>query len=125
MRSKTPLRAAGMLCAALIGYGTLAGCVPLAEATLREHVIPWSDYEITGPHEITVTVHGGDPRCETTRAVSTEQDGVLSIGVIRGYPVEAPQNCLLLAHEEKLIFTTIAPADTVTLRQMSAAEAGL
>lgn len=118
-RNGALLLAGGLLC------GAISGCVPLADATLNEHLISWTSAEITGTHEITVTVHGGDPLCETTRVVSSEDGTVLRVAVIRGYPADAPDQCTLIATQEQLVISTTAPASTITVEPMSAAEAGL
>ena len=59
----------------------------------HEHVVNWSDYEVTGDHEITFSVPTGTATCFDVRAEAAESNGTLHVATVEGSVLGAPDKC--------------------------------
>lgn len=83
-----------------------------------ENIIDWTDYKVTGEHEITFTTLTGTPRCYDVRAEVVEKDGVMNVALVEGTIPGAPDACTAEARIEKVKVKTKAKASTLKVQQL-------
>ena len=104
--------------AKILAAGLLAGAVTLAIAgcssgaqNTHETSIGWTEYQISGPNEITVTAVTGDEKCFSLREEHEEKDGVLTVNIYEKERPDAPKECKAIANYQDFVITTKAPAE--------------
>jgi len=83
-----------------------------------ENIIDWTDYKVTGEHEITFTTLTGTPRCYDVRAEVVEKDGVMNVALVEGTIPGAPDVCTAEARIAKVKVKTKAKASTLKVQQL-------
>ena len=83
-----------------------------------ENIIDWTDYKVTGEHEITFTTLTGTPRCYDVRAEVVEKDGVMNVALVEGTIPGAPDACTAEARIAKVKVKTKAKASTLKVQQL-------
>ena len=83
-----------------------------------ENIIDWTDYKVTGEHEITFTTLTGTPRCYDVRAEVVEKDGVMNVALVEGTILGAPDACTAEARIAKVKVKTKAKASTLKVQQL-------
>ena len=91
----------------------------------HEHVVNWSDYEVTGDHEITFSVPTGTATCFDVRAEAAESNGTLHVATVEGSVLGAPDKCTMEGRTVKVRVYTNAPASSLKVQQLPASQVTL
>ena len=91
----------------------------------HEHVVNWSDYEVTGDHEITFSVPTGTATCFDVRAEAAESNGTLHVATVEGSVLGAPDKCTMEGRTVKVRVYTNAPASSLKVQQLPASQVPL
>ena len=84
----------------------------------NEQVVDWTNYRVTGDHEITFSVQTGNSGCYDVRAEAAESNGTLQVATVEGTLPSAPDRCTMEARTVQVRVYTNAPASSLNVQQL-------
>lgn len=75
----------------------------------KEHVNPWTRYEVVSEHQLRLHYWGGDHKCWGVRTAAEETSKAIKVATIVGSFPDAPKECRAYAYEGSVLVTTEQP----------------